>query len=119
MSWRFGLVDHDSPWCFDSVGGEDLCGILRHLRDFESMTTGELFPGSRSYPGKDYTVAKIPTTAAHGRLEALGLNDMTKISVLRLSGEGRLYGFRDDGNIFHVIWWDPEHQIWPSLKKHT
>lgn len=23
------------------------------------------------------------------------------------------------GNIFHVVWWDPEHEVWPSQKKHT
>ncbi|HMH92267.1 MAG TPA: hypothetical protein VK586_14425 [Streptosporangiaceae bacterium] len=43
---------------------------------------------------------------------------MTKISVIRFAGEPRLYGFRDR-NVFHVVWWDPRHEIWPSRKKHT
>ena len=30
----------------------------------------------------------------------------------------QLYGFLVD-NVFHMLWWDPEHEIWPSRKKHT
>jgi hypothetical protein len=37
---------------------------------------------------------------------------------LRLGGEPRLYGFVDE-NIFHVVFWDPDHEIWPSVLKHT
>ncbi len=84
---------------------------------FESMTVGEVFPGN-GYPGKDYNVEEIPTREALDRLDALGLADMTQISVLRLGGQQRLFGFRDR-NVFHIVWWDPRHQIWPSHKKHT
>lgn len=31
----------------------------------------------------------------------------------RLNGEQRLWGFRR-GRVFHVVWWDPEHQVCPS-----
>jgi hypothetical protein len=54
----------------------------------------------------------------HGRLDVIGLADMTKISVFRVTGEKRLYGFRCS-NVFHVVWWDPQHVVWPSRKKHT
>ena len=117
ICWRFAHVDHDGPWGFEDVGGDALCEILKHLASLESMTVREVFPGN-GYPGKDYDVAAIPTESARNRLDALGLADMTKISVLRLGGQPRLYGFRH-GNVFHVVWWDPDHEIWPSLKKHT
>ncbi len=81
------------------------------------MKVGEAFPGG-GYPGKEYDIEDIPTAEARKRLDAIGLADMTKISVFRLGGEERLYGFRCD-NVFHVVWWDPEHVIWPSHLKHT
>ncbi len=34
------------------------------------------------------------------------------------SGERWLYGFLHD-NVFHVIWWDPHHEIFPSKLKKT
>jgi hypothetical protein len=116
LCWRFRHADHDSRWCIHQAA-DDLCSILGQLANLESMTVGEAFPGG-GYPGKEYEVESIPTREALDRLEAIGLADMTKISVLRLGGMPRLYGFRDK-NIFHVVWWDPQHEIWPSRKKHT
>lgn len=115
--WRFTHVDHDGPWGFAEVEPAELCHILRCLAKFETMTLNEIFHNG-GYPGKDYEVAAIPNRAALDRLDELGLADQTKIWALRLQGEPRLYGFLDD-NIFHVVWWDPKHKIWPSNKKHT
>jgi hypothetical protein len=117
LCWRFMHVDHEGPWGFDRVTPEEMCDLMRCLAKFETMTVGEAFPGG-GYPGKDYVIEEIPTAAARERLDALGLADMTKISVFRLTGEQRLYGFRT-ANVFHVVWWDPLHEVWPSKKKHT
>jgi hypothetical protein len=113
ICWRFKHADHDGPWCFHEIDSSDLCGILRQLTSFESMTTVEAFGGS---PGKDYNVEDIPNREARTRLEAIGLPDMTRISRFRLTGTARLYGFRL-GNVFHVVWWDPRHEIWPSNRE--
>jgi hypothetical protein len=115
--WRFSHVDHDGPWGFAEVKPAELCQILRCLASFETMTLNEIFH-SGGYPGKDYDVATIPNREALQRLEEMGLADQTKIWALRLQGEPRLYGFLDE-NIFHVVWWDPKHEVWPSRKKHT
>jgi hypothetical protein len=117
LCWRYRHADHGGPWCFHNAAGDGFCGLLTRLANFESMTVNEAFHQG-DYPGKDYDVDQIPNRAALDRLEALGLPDMTKISVLRLGGQQRLYGFLQD-NIFHVIWWDPEHEIWPSTLRHT
>jgi hypothetical protein len=117
ICWRFSHIDHDGPWGFEKVGAPKLRWIMDRLSHFETMTIDELFHRN-GYPGKDYEIEKIPTSAALVRLEEIGLSDMTKISVLRLQGEPRMYGFRV-GHAFHVVFWDPEHQIWPSELKHT
>lgn len=117
LCWRFTHVDHEGQWSFREVAGAELGEIMECLAKFETMTVSEAFCGS-GYPAKDYDVAAIPTAAARERLEAIGLADMTKISVFRLNSEKRLYGFRC-GNVFHIVWWDPRHEIWPSKRKHT
>jgi len=94
------------------VSTETFCAILRKLAAFESMTANEAFTGS---PGKDYEIAEIPHKNAVPRLEAIGLGDQTRISRFELQGKWRLYGFRQ-GNVFHVVWWDPEHEIWPPAR---
>ncbi|MEU2128489.1 hypothetical protein [Streptomyces sp. NPDC018352] len=52
------------------------------------------------------------------RLTAIGFDDALKIQRLRFTGTQRLYGFLN-GNIFHVLWWDPLHEVYPSKLKHT
>lgn len=116
LCWRFCHVDHDSRWSFGKVDGTNLRWLMERLSQLESMTTGEVFTGG--YPGKEYDIEAIPTAAAVDRLDELGLGDMTRIGCLRLQGEPRLYGFLHT-NVFHVVWWDPGHEIWPSHKKHT
>jgi hypothetical protein len=117
LCWRFAHVDHDGPWGFSAADTEVFCAVLRKLAAFESMTVNELFHHGDE-PGKEYELARLPNAEAVTRLEAAGLGDQTKIWRLRCKGTERLYGFLD-GNIFHVVFWDPQHQIWPSTLRHT
>lgn len=36
----------------------------------------------------------------------------------RLGSTRRLWGFRAD-HMFHVVWWDPDHKVYPSEPKNT
>jgi len=116
LCWRFTHADHGGPWCFHEISPDELCGVLEQLGNFESMTVNEVFNGG--YPGKDYDIESIPNKEAQGRLHAIKLADQTRISRLQLGGTQRLYGFRH-GNVFHIVWWDPRHEIWPSRKRNT
>ena len=84
---------------------------------FESMTVHEAFHKG-DYPGKCYELEALPNPRARERLEVLNLADQTKIWRLRIGGTGRLYGFLT-GNVFHVVFWDPDHEVWPSQLKNT
>ncbi len=91
--------------------------LLGRIRAIETMTEFEAFNYGEE-PGKDYAVADLPTKAAQDRLVELEYDDEDQISRLRVTGSGRLYGFRR-AERFYALWWDPEHTIWPSRKKHT
>jgi hypothetical protein len=68
---------------------------------------------------KSYPIENLPTRAAQQRLVDLNLDDQTALWRLRLTGTARLYGLMYDDAVFHVLWWDPDHKVWPSRKKHT
>jgi len=53
-------------------------------------------------------------SAAQQRLEALSLM-LEDVVSLRLSARERVYGYLENG-VLIVLWWDPDHQICPSLK---
>jgi hypothetical protein len=117
LCWRFTHVDNDGPWGFGSLNATAIGGLLAQLVQFEKMTVHEAFHQG-DYPGKCYDLEALPNAKARERLECLKLADQTKIWRLRIGGPGRLYGFLTS-NVFHVVFWDPEHEIWPSQLRNT
>ncbi|MFH8756601.1 hypothetical protein [Streptomyces atroolivaceus] len=116
VCWRFTHVDHDGRWGFDRMDSATLREVLTKLRDCESMTLNELRRERDFF--KEYDVPGGLCKEAVARLTALGFDDALKIQRLRFTGTQRLYGFLT-GNIFHVLWWDPFHEVYPSKLKHT
>ena len=114
--WRFSAVDHDGDWAFDAIASDDLVDLSKKLGDFESMTMREIFYSGEE-PGKEYDVHALPSRALK-RLEEIGRDDETKLARLRLAGAVRLYGFLRR-HVFHVLWWDPDHEVYPSKKRNT
>lgn len=116
VCWRFTYVDHDGAWGFDRMAPAMLCEMLRKLAYYESMTLNELRITRRLF--KEYDLPGGLSKQALARLADLGYDDMTKIQRLEFTGKQRLYGFLD-GNVFHVLWWDPEHEVYPSKLRNT
>ncbi|MET8296378.1 hypothetical protein ABZW02_20225 [Streptomyces sp. NPDC005180] len=117
LSWRFAHVDHEGPWGFDKVNSGTLVEILGKLREFERFTLNELRNTSGTFESYELPAAPL-CKEAYERLDAMRRDDMTEIHRLRFQGAQRLYGFLD-GNVFHVVWWDPEHKVYPWKPKNT
>lgn len=114
--WRFADLDDDGPWALSACSTTDLPDIFAKLKTFESMTIGEIFsPGSDH--GKSYSVETLPKHALD-RLTELRRDDETELVRLRFSGKKRFYGILRE-HVFHVLWWDPEHEVYPSQKRNT
>lgn len=114
---RWTKFDYGGPWCLGVSTSEQIVKMMQRIASFESMTPMEVFkPGG---PGVEYgNPAELPNQAARDRLEELRLADETRISRLRFGGPERLFGFRRDPE-FYAVFWDPNHEIWPSHKKNT
>ena len=64
-----------------------------------------------------YKVAKI-VPEMQKRLCDLEKEDLDELYSLRLSGKKRIWGIKES-NLLWFLWWDPEHEICPSLLKNT
>lgn len=116
LCWRFTHVDHGSRWDFRSVEPDLLCEILVKLAHCESMTLNEV-RNTRKFL-VEYDLPGKLCKEALDRLAVMRRDDMTKIHRLDFKGKQRLYGFLE-GNVFNVVWWDPEHEIWPWVPRNT
>jgi hypothetical protein len=80
------------------------------------MTWGEILSEARTQ-NHSIDVYKCSTEAKQ-RLDYLGLQDQESLLSLRVNSKARVIGIRNRAT-FHILWWDPEHQVCPSTQKYT
>lgn len=110
--WKLARLDFGGPWCPKKIKSEVLVEITTKLGHLESQTWPVI--GKQSH---NVVVGKLSPEAQH-RLKELKLDDLGSIYSLRLSATERLWGILVH-NTFSALWWDPDHQVCPSFKKHT
>ncbi len=108
-------MDWDGPWCPSKCKESGVRGIFKRLADLESMT----WTAIQSKTGSHVVGIQGIIKEARDRIIFLKKEEWAdNLCSLRMSGKERLWGFLRSG-VFHVLWWDPEHQVYPSKKKHT
>ena len=113
ICWRFSIMDTGGPFPFAGLKAKTWRRILEKMRQWDSMTWAEL-------TGDDNHAIPIDRLSpeAQNRLIEIGQDDIDEIFSLRMTGRERLIGIRDR-HVFRLLWWDPEHRVCPSQKKHT
>lgn len=111
-SWAFSPTADHAPEVFSKI-----CDFAQLTwREIESHTTGGK---KRHRKHHDMPINKICDDAqADIKKRNLGERFGDAIFRFRLSGERRLWGFRQ-GRVFHVVWWDPDHEVYPSEPRRT
>lgn len=120
IAWQFHRRDlRHAAWGWDRHGEGHLDAVLtQHLHSIETMTWGELSraAGGRAQGNNSHS---IPVDSlckdAQERLLALNLDDVDELFSLRLTGTIRVWGIRD-GRVLKVLWYDPEHTVYPTRR---
>jgi len=110
------MLEIEDPFGWHKIDEPTLHKIRERLQNFETMTWGEILLQGRKNHHFIRTSDLCPE--ARNRLEELKQDDIDRIVSLRLSSLERIYGILEDG-ILRLLWWDPEHRVCPSIKKHT
>jgi hypothetical protein len=113
--WAFRIVDLGGPWCWSALGGAALREVLQRLKELESMTWAAIENGTGSHFIDDLGGL---CKRARDRLVEIRQDDTAALFSLRISGKRRVWGIRD-AHVLRVLWWDPEHEVYPSQKRHT
>ncbi len=111
-SWRVASMELADPYGWQSVDGATLLYIREKLAYFETMTWAEILVQGKKR-NHSIEVSAI-TPEARQRLEAIGLG-LDVVVSLRLAAKERVFGYLDNG-VLVLLWWDPDHQVCPSLK---
>lgn len=112
--WAFRIVDLGGPWCWTVLDGRSLGEVLGRFRAFESMTWEQIDGPTGSHAVEPWKLSK----PAQRRLREIHQDDASELFSLRITGRCRVWGILDE-HILRILWWDPEHQVCPSPRKHT
>jgi hypothetical protein len=96
------------------MDGGVLGEVLQRLKSLESMTWEEIDGPTGCHGVETWKLGK----AARDRLTEIRQDDAAQLFSLRVTGRRRVWGILDE-HVFRVLWWDPEHQVYPVEKKHT
>lgn len=112
--WRIALIDYNGPWGFNKLNdGNLLKEVLLKLSKFETMKWKD-FPVEAHHPIEATKLCK----AARDRLKEIRKDDYQDLFSLRLTAKQRVWGIRQQ-EAFYLLWWDPDHTVYPVGKKHT
>lgn len=112
-AWKFKPTEGHAPPLVDFI-----CEMARLTwAEIEAQRVGTKDGYHRRNHSQEITRL---STAAQDDLMKRKLPDKFDDTMFRfrVSGEQRLWGFRK-ANVFHIIWWDPNHKVYPAEKSHT
>lgn len=116
MAWGFGKLDMEGPWGPLKIDADTWWkNLFPKLQNFETMTWADVqaASGGRSHGSNSHFVpVENLSKNAKARLDELKQDDVDELFSLRLSGKERVYGIRD-GRVLKVLWYDPDHEVYP------
>lgn len=119
--WSFKNMDLEHERWSLSKCDEIYAYILKKLMDFEKMKWSEIVStsgGKKNGNNHHFENVNGFIKEAQDRWLELKLEAYTEVFSLRLTGTHRLYGILEEG-VFRIIWFDENHEIYKSKKRHT
>jgi hypothetical protein len=117
----FARFDPEAPCEHSEEISASVSKVLSHLKNRELSTWGDIIGqsgGRRQGTNNHYvSISELPRRVQK-RADAIRLEE-SELFSMRLEGEVRLWGIISSSGKFYVIWYDPEHEIYPVSKRHT
>lgn len=126
LSWRFSTLDRAYPqeggW--SAIDDADLHRIVECIAALDDRSMTQVLAGSstsqRYFAVYDQaTVDRGFSADAKRQLADRERDDATEIARIRVGGTKRLYAVKTPRGVFELLWWDPNHQIYPTEPRNT
>ena len=116
--WSFRILQLQGPYGWERASANDLKAVAERLGHFEAMKWGELV----TLPGNPNHLVSVDDLGREARQEFERIfhpqDQVDELMSLRLDARKRVWGRLDhDTPALQLLWWDPEHQVCPSIKK--
>lgn len=114
LVWRFSTADRGGPFAWPTLDKAAVYKtVSERLHQFETMTDLAI-----AQSGSHAVEISSLSKEARDRLTEIKLDDLDELFSFRIDGPKRVW-CRPLGSMMLVLWWDPDHLVCPSFKKHT
>jgi len=113
--WAFNRMVVDGPFGWGRADGATVAWALGRLHLLGSMTWQDILSKTDSH---EVDIVSIPNADIARELQRVGLEDIDSLVSLHLGSLPRIWGSRQERTLV-ILFWDPDHLGWPSIKKHT
>ncbi|QPM68210.1 hypothetical protein [Atribacter laminatus] len=115
ITWHIRTMDKEGLWHWKNISLDIFWDkVHKILSCYEMMTWGEVLNNRNNH----FIPVNNLCKKAQQRLQVLKQDDIDEVVSFHINGKGRIWGIQDR-YIFKILWWDPNHQVCPSHKKHT
>lgn len=118
--WRFQYLDAGFPELtgWRNIDGPTLDEIVEVICHVERNPLGQVFIGRGDSKGTAVrygpeVLDSDLSREAKQRLDEREL-ELDHLVRIRVSWAKRLYAFQGDGNVLNLLWWDPDHEVYPG-----
>lgn len=109
IAWNFSKMDDGGDW---PCSLQSLHGYHRKITSYEGKTIKELFVRGQGGGVHSHRMpVEVLCSKACTRLNTCNI-DEDALHQLDLGGPARLWGVLEH-NIFHILWLDPRHSVYP------
>jgi hypothetical protein len=115
-SWRLSNLRMKGPFGWDSIDRDDMKQVVAHFKSLESMTWSDILVAGRKH--NHHCDVGGMSREAQTCIEEDWQGGADDVLTIRLTNRKRVWGILE-GPIVYLLWWDPDHDVYPSLKKHT
>lgn len=120
--WMFTNLDKAGKFAFDTNRADfQHQEVLEKMINYSNMTWAEIKKQTHDDGKSKHHIIEYEklSKAAQDRIKAKKLEqDSDAVFSFALQNKMRIVGIKR-GKEFHVLWYDPEHEVCPSTKKHT
>lgn len=105
-----------APFGWDAIDRDDMKQVVAHFKALESMRWNDIFVAARKH--NHHCDVGGMSREAQTCIEEDWQGGADDVLTIRLTNKKRVWGILE-GPVVYLLWWDPDHDVYPSLKKHT
>lgn len=106
-------MDRSGPWGWDGFDPSLLQELFQKVFESQKLSWQDLVKN-----GSHLVDIEQLCPEAQKRLYQIQKEDLDQLFSLRITARKRVWAIKE-GKILWLLWWDPNHEVYPSLKKHT